>query len=225
MMPTPTPNEEVFMLNVSTTNVKTAYRANTMTRTWLTQDLTDLDDTIYVQDVTKITDNVVQTVTAPAVDLTTGKIVIGLNVNKNILSQVIVYNSTTSTYVSSSNVEITLVDTAPVIYISDQVTPGDTLVITSILGNTIYVNGEQIKFYSVDLSNNTLSKLQRGSNGTGERKFIGKYSEVYSLLETNLMTDENYMSTWNSYVYNSVLGDPLQISVTNGANFLKQDIG
>jgi hypothetical protein len=73
------------------------------------------------------------------------------------------------------------------------------------------------------LVNNTLTGLQRGTNGTGEQEFIPKYAEVYGLLSNNQMSDPDYAETWNSNVYSSD-GDPLQISITQPAIFLRTDI-
>ena len=95
--------------------------------------------------------------------------------------------------------------------------------ITVILGNLIYVAGEQIKFTTVDFVNNTLTGLQRGTNGTGERNFIPAYDKVYGILSTNQLPNADYYLTWNSYVYNPILGDPLQISDTASANFLNAE--
>jgi hypothetical protein len=91
------------------------------------------------------------------------------------------------------------------------------------LGNLIYVAGEQIKFTTVDFVNNTLTGLQRGTNGTGERNFIPAYDKVYGILSTNQLPNTDYYLTWNSYVYNPILGDPLQISDTASANFLNAE--
>jgi hypothetical protein len=87
----------------------------------------------------------------------------------------------------------------------------------------IFINGEQIGFDECDIENNTVSGLTRGANGTGEQAFIPKYSEVFGIIPTNRMPDVTYSTVWNSYIYNPVEGDPLQISQTAGANFLKVD--
>jgi hypothetical protein len=101
---------------------------------------------------------------------------------------------------------------------------GDSIVITTIEGNLIYLNGEQIRFTTVDLNANTLSGLQRGTNGTGILTYIPVYSEVYGILSNNMLPSVNYNLTWNSNVYNVSQGDPLQISETNAAIFLNTDI-
>ena len=85
------------------------------------------------------------------------------------------------------------------------------------------INGEQIKFSSVNYANNTISGLIRGVNGTGMQGTHAQYSTVYSILPTNLMRPYYYDQTWNSYNY-STTGDPLQLSTTVPAEFLKVDI-
>jgi hypothetical protein len=87
----------------------------------------------------------------------------------------------------------------------------------------LYINGEQIGFRECDLANNTVSDLQRGTNGTGAQNYIPLYSEAFGLVPNNRMTDVLYSQEWNSYVYNTVEGDPLQISDTLGAGFLRTD--
>jgi hypothetical protein len=88
----------------------------------------------------------------------------------------------------------------------------------------VYINGEQIKFTTVNLTTNTLSGLQRGTNGTGVQTYIPLYSEVFGILSNNLQPPTDYTQTWNSYVYNVVDGDPLQISDTDPAIFLNTDV-
>jgi hypothetical protein len=221
MMPTATPNENVYLLNVTTTNQPAVYRANTQTRTWLTQPLSFTDEVIYLNDATRVTDSIVQEVIAPApVD---GKYNIGLEANKNVICHVTVYNNTTSTLVDPANFEIIIVDLAPILQISDEVNNGDSLTIDTLEGRLLFINGEQIAFAECDIITNTVSGLTRGANGTGEQTFIPKYSEVFGIIPNNRMTNVVYGDVWNSYIYNPVDGDPLQISQTTGANFLKVD--
>ena len=85
---------------------------------------------------------------------------------------------------------------------------------------TYCTNGEKIRFNSVDYTDNTLSGLQRGIDGTGVQTYHPLYSTVYSYIPNNLLDESYYDLTWNSYNYNSIEGDPLQISTTNAALFL-----
>jgi hypothetical protein len=95
MIPTATPDELTYINNVNKSNIPAVYRATVLSTTWLTQPLSYTDSTIYVEDVTKITTNVVQNETAPAV--VDGVYTVGLDVDKRIISQVIVVNNSTST--------------------------------------------------------------------------------------------------------------------------------
>jgi hypothetical protein len=220
MIPTSTPDELTYINNVNQSNIPSVYRATVLSTTWLTRPLSYTDDTIYVEDVTKITTEVVQNETVPAA--VGGVYTIGLDADKRIISQVIVVNNSTSTPTTlpSSAYSVQIINTAPVVEITSGVTVGESLTITVILGNLIYVDGEQIKFTTVNFNENSLSGLQRGTNGTGERYYIPQYTKVYGILSTNRLPQVNYNLTWNSYVYNPVLGDPLQISNTPAATFL-----
>jgi hypothetical protein len=221
MMPSATPNEETYFLSVSNTNQPSVYRANVQTRTWLTEPLYYTDTLIHVNDVTRITDSVVQTVTAPApVD---GVISIGINEDKNTICEILVYNNTTGQVVASSNYTIVIIDLAPILEITGGVSSGDSLTITVIQGNLLYLNGEKIIFSNCDIENKTVEIVVRGAYGTGRQDYIPLYTEVYGLLDANMMTDVVYTETWNSNIYNTVEGDPLQISQTIGADFLKVD--
>jgi hypothetical protein len=224
MMPTATPNEEVYLLNVGQTGLSAVYRANTQTRTWLVQPLKSSDDMIYFNDVTRITDTIVQDVTCPAA--VSGKYNIGLKSNKNVICHITVYNNTTSIEVDPVNYKIIIVDAAPVLQISAEVAENDSLTVTSIEGRLVWMdNGELIGFGECDLANNTVSKLTRGAGGTGVQPYTPIYSEGYGLTPNNRMTDVLYSQTWNPIpgVYNTTEGDPLQIADTDGARFLRGD--
>lgn len=221
MIPTATPNDEIYIQNVTKSGSSSVYRANDLTTTWLVQPLKYTDTVVYVQDVTKITNTLVQNEIAPApVD---GIISIGLEGDKNTLTQVIVRNNTTSTTLPNSSFYVEIEDIAPILKITANVTVGDSLTITLIIGNLIYVDGEQIYFAEVDFVANTLSGLQRGTNGTGTQTLISKYSRVYGIISTNKLPEVYYGVTWNSYVYNPIIGDPLQISDTFTGIFLNTD--
>jgi len=219
MIPTATPNEETYILNVTKTGVPSVYRANSLSTTWLTQPLQYTDSTIYVEDVSKLTSTLVQNETVPA--LVDGVATIGLEADKRTIAQVIVKKGNTT--LPSNSYSVGIIDTAPVLNITSGVTAGDNITITLILGNLLYVAGEQIRFTTVDFDTNTITGLQRGANGTGTRDFIPVYQKVFSALSQDKLPDADYNQTWNSNVYNSILGDPLQISNTFSANFLKAD--
>lgn len=225
MIPTATPNEQVYLLNVNKEGVGTVSRANTMTRTWVTD---STPETITVYDATRITDTIHQTVTVGTPAVGTDYVLLGLNGDKDIITQIIVYNNTTGQLVDPQNYSLVIEFTAPKIKVTidanSGVSTGDNLLITEVLGNLIYLNGEYIRFGSIDLNTGVLSDLTRGVNGTGVQPTIPKYSEVFGLLSDNRMSNVDYGLTWNSSIYNAELGDPLQISNTNSAKFLNIDI-
>jgi photosystem II stability/assembly factor-like uncharacterized protein len=224
MMPTATPNQVVYMENVNKNGAGSVYRANNQTRTWITETLTDVDSVIHVNDVVRLTNTVVQNVVAPAA--VAGVISIGLAVDKRLISNITVYNNTTDTLVLPANYSEVNVNLSPILKITAQVTAGDHLTITTLEGNLLYVNGEQIRFSSVNLINHTISGLQRGANGTGIRTLTPMFSEIYSMLSKNRMSDVLYGTTWSSNDYpdpdvdNDIDGGPLQVSTTEGALFL-----
>ena len=219
MMPSATPNQMTYYMNVNQVQVPTVYNAN-MAKTWLTRALGDLDTTIYVNDVTQITETIVQNVTAPSA--VNGIINIGLTVDKRTLTNVSVYNNTTGQTLPSSDYYVQVIDLAPTLEITAGVSTGDSLTIISLQGNLIYVNGEQIMFGSVNFTDNTISQLTRGANGTGTQTFIPAFTQVLGLLSTNQLSNIYYNVTWNPIpgIYNTTEGDPLQLAQTAPANFL-----
>jgi hypothetical protein len=221
MMPSATPNEMVYQLNVSTTGNGEVYRANAENRTWLTQPLYNTQDQIHVNDAKRLVNTYEQTVAIPVgYNPATEPLIIGVPLDKNLIIQVNLFNATTGTEVPSISYRLALVDAAPVVIYTGSGQVGNNLVLTVIYGNMIYLNGEYIRFGKADLTLNVLSELQRGQLGTGEQSSIPKYAEVFGLLSSNRMTDVEYETVWNSTVYNSTLGDPLQISDTSAAIFL-----
>ena len=144
MMPSASPNQMVYIQNTDKNNQPSVYRANTQARTWLVAPLYSIYDAIYVDDITKLTDTIVQTAT-----VTDGAAVtsVGLTGDKRVISQVTVLNTTTGLSLSASDINLVLVDIAPTVEIAaGSCSTGDILVVTTLLGNLIYINGEQIRF-------------------------------------------------------------------------------
>lgn len=273
MMPSETPNEQVYLNFVNPNNEASVYRANSKTKTWLTQDLGILDTVIYVDDVTRLTNFVDQVSTTPAsvndvytvginANRTEIQSITILNISQSIAADAIVvgqnYKITTvgdtnwvavgasanevgviftatgvatgtgfcNGYISPVNFTQGIVDVAPVVFIDagSWIEAGDQLVITTTVGKDIMINGELIRIYAVDTITNTITGFTRGVDGTAAQFIQPKYTEVFSLLEQNRMSDTLYAQEWNSYVYNPIEGDPLQISETAGAVFLNVDI-
>ena len=226
MIPTATPNEEVYLQLVSTEGEGSVYRANTSTRTWTTSDLFDLQNVVKVDDVSRVTRTLTQTSVTPVATL--GYRDIGLDANKSDLVGVTVYNNNPARlgYITTNNYQIVVESLVPVLRITDGyfIDTGDILTITCVEGKYILVNGEIMHIHGIDVANNELT-VHRGSEGTGISAYVPKYSEVYGLLKENRLSEVNYNSTWNPIpgIYNPVDGDPLQIADTQAANFLKSD--
>jgi hypothetical protein len=224
MIPTVTPDQETYINFVNQDNEGGVYRENVGNRSYLTQAIYDLSTQIYVADVNAVTDQIIQNETTPAaVD---GSYNFGLTANRTLILAVQVLNNSTGDFIDSEYYSVVIEDLAPILKIQagSYINVGDSLTITTIEGGTIFVNGEQINFGSVDLVNNTLGDLQRGANGTAKQFLIPEYTTVYGLLSENRLRDTYYNQTWNSYVYNTTLGDPLQISLTDAALFLRSDV-
>ncbi len=221
-MPHASPDEEIYINIVDATGNASVYRENSSTTTWVTQPVYDLSNTIYVNDVTQITEQTVQTEIVPTA--VSGSYYIGLDADKNLITSVTVYNNSTLQTLPASAYSVVLDDLTPTLKITSGVTANNTVTITVLQGNMIYVNGEFIGFTEVDVENNALIGLYRGNDGTPAEFYIPEYSKVFGLLSSQRLPDVYYDQTWNSYVWNTTLGDPLQISNTVPANFLKVDI-
>ena len=231
MIPTATPNELVYIQNINKDSVPAVFRANSNTRTWLTEPLLKNDTYIFMSDVGRVTDTVIQNAVAPApID---DAMYIPLNADRNTICQVVLYNETSGEYLFGGY-EVVNIATAPVLKIIPTepisgtifVSEGNNLVITITMGKLLFINGEYIAFSQVNYGANSVGGLQRGINGTGIQPITPTYSEVYGLLAANLLPEAEYNVTWNPIpgIYNTVKGDPLQIADTTAANFLKGDI-
>ena len=222
MIPSATPNELVYIQNVNKNNEFSVYKADNLLTTWLTEPLQNIDGTIYLDDVSRVVDRYITTQTVPiGYNPSTNPMAVQLNVDKQLITQILVYNLTTSTNVPTSNYSLQIENLSPIVVIDGSITVGDSVQITVILGDMIFINGEQIRFTDVDFDANTITGLQRGANGTAEQVLIPKYSRVYGALSRNRLPTIEYYLTWNSYIYNTTLGDPLQISDTESAIFLR----
>ena len=226
MMPSASPDSEVYMQLVDKNNQGTVYRANNGTKTYVTQSVTDLNNTIVVNDLSNITNTVVQTNTTPVKTL--NYYLIPLNANKNDISDITVYNNniTRLGYIPNDFIQLEVSGTGPYvkIYEGSYIETGDSLTITTIEGKIIYINGEYMRIDNIDTSTNTLT-VTRGINLSVTQNYIPEYSVVYSLLESNKMPLSQYNQIWSPIpgTYNTTKGDPLQISDSNAAIFLNED--
>ena len=214
MMPSATPNGEAFSINVNKFDEPSVYRVPPHYVSWLVEPLYDISDTIVVDDASNLINVIVQTETAPAA--VSGVITIGLDADKRIITDVVVYNETTSTLLTTNDYTLNIVNVSPVLEFTSGVTAGDVLTITVTEGELVYIAGEQIRFTEVDLVTNTLSGLQRGVNGTPVIAYSPVYTPALSILSKNRLPETDYFVSWNP-------DGPLQISNTSAANFLNSD--
>jgi hypothetical protein len=225
MMPTATPDENVYLQFVNTLGQGSVYRDNSLSRTWLTKSLYELETSIQVAGAEHLVKIINQTYTGTEVVEVDNYYTLSINADKNQIVNISVYNQTKGREISKFKFNLVVQELSPKIQITpgSYIDNGDTILITVLEGNTIMVNGELIRFGSIDLLTNTLSDLQRGYNNSPVNDVIPKYAEVYGLLSENKMSETDYNQTWNSYVYNTTSGDPLQISWTGAAEFLRVD--
>jgi len=220
MIPSATPGEEIYINFVSSTGDAEVYRASQEITTWVTETVYPLATEISVNDVTKLTRQVVQEVTTPVT--INGFYYLGLTADKNLIANIRIRNKTTGNFLPEEAISVVLIDLSPTAKIvpGPYVTVGDELIITTLEGNLVYLNGEQIRFNKVDFATNSLQEITRGVNGTGTQNIIPVYSRAFGLLSVNQLPNVFYNQTWNSNSYNSIEGDPLQISDTIPAQFL-----
>ena len=104
------------------------------------------------------------------------------------------------------------------IIVESYFTVGTSVVITVWIGNTVIVNGEYIRFTQFDLTegNNSISGLSRGVNGTIVSPTIARGSLVRPIIPKNILP-----STYYGYSWSDSRNNPLQISETPAAIFLR----
>jgi hypothetical protein len=218
MVPTATPNEIVYTMNVDKNGTSNVYRANSGTATWLTADLLSTDDIIHVRDVSTL----ISELHIPGIVTTLNDLLqVRVQCVIETVKEVVVYNVTSLTTLDKDSYALTNINAIPTISFSKQVNDGDEVQITLRLGNVVLIDSERISFKVVDYQNNTVSQLIRGVQGTGEVTIHTTYAVVNSLVPTNELSTLYYNKTWNSTTYSVETGDPLQLSNTDAANFLK----
>jgi hypothetical protein len=88
-----------------------------------------------------------------------------------------------------------------------------------LIGNVLRIDGEDIRFNSINLQDNTVSALTRGYNNTIPGKYYPLHMIVQSQLPRDIMPVSYYTEAWNEDYWG-----PLQASETTPAKFLKRDI-
>ena len=222
MVPTSTPNQGTYINIVDEQGNPTILCVPAEARTFVTYDLYPLSTELKIDDVTAVVNSISLAATA---SLTDGYFVVGLKGNKQYITGVRIKNVSTGLYIDRSQYQILLQDNYPTVRIDpgSYISVNDVLDITVFEGNKIYVDGEIIEFTEIDYQNNKLLDIRRGAEGTGAKNVIRKYSEVFGMIPENILDPVYYNQLWNSFTYDSVNGDPLQISTTVPAKFLDVD--
>lgn len=214
MIPSSTPNELVYIQTVDQLGIGSVYRANSDTSTWLSDDVQTLDTVISVHDYTKLVDQHVQSDVAPT--MVNGNYIIPLNVDKNEIIKVTVYNNNPSRlgFIPQEYVTFNADATGPYCKITSgsYIAMGDSLTILVYLGKTIYCYGEYMTITDVDAITNELTVL-RGVNNSVLNNYIPVNTKVYSLSIYNKMDNTDYNTVW---------GSPLQVSDSSAATFLNE---
>jgi len=213
-----TPNRMQFNIDVDRYGQTTVYRTNDGDGTWLTEDFNLGDTVMHLHDVTPIMDTVIQDSTVISED---SLIIAYIECDATQVRRSTVRDVTTSSIVTNYNLQVIRGRSALVFENTSQVSLGDQLSVTLNIGNTIELNGEKIRYTQVDFVLNTIGGLTRGVLGTGPVLYNPRYNEVYGLTK-NRTLDSKYNSViWNSSNYADNFGDPLQISNTKAATFLR----
>ena len=220
-MPSPTPNELWYSLLVDKKGEITIANSNIQNRTWLVAPLYPTDPVIYVKDVATLLDD--ETVGAIAqTNVLNDRIVSYLNYNIVDIVLLTIYNETTEATLDKTTYYLNTVNSTTQVVFTSDVNLGDNLTFFLRFGKTVIINGEKIAFRSADIVANTLSGITRGVDGTAVLSVHETYSYVLSLSTKDLLDPFYYNKVWNSDDY-SASGDPLQLSNSIPANFLKSD--
>jgi hypothetical protein len=211
-----TPEEESFVMSVSKTGVAEVYRSNAPDNTWLVEGVAELTESISVKDVTRIVHVETQSSDALMLD---DKIYVYVNTSSDISSIKAYTAYNLSTLTELTDISVQLVNGRPSMVFGSGVTEGDNVQITVYLGNLISIGTERIYFNSIDIDNNTISGLIRGINGTAISNHE-QYEVVRGLNDYVKLSPADYNIIWESKLIN-VKGDPLQISRTPAADFLR----
>jgi hypothetical protein len=199
----------------------TIVNSNIQNRTWLVEPLFPTDTTISVKDVSKLVDITYEIVRA-SYNSTTENLYCFLNYNILDIVLLTVYNVTTGVELAKTSYYLNTVNSTTEVIFTAGVEDNDELEFTLRFGDTVIINGEKITFRGIDIEENTITNIVRGDEGTAVLPVHDIYSDVLSLSTKDILDPFYYDKVWNSDDY-SANGDPLQISNSVPANFLKRD--
>ena len=221
MVGSATPGQMTYITEIDKNGNQSIYRSNPNNRTWLTQPVQQLDDTIHVYDINRVVDIAVDRY---IVETLGDQLVVRVNYDSETIKQTSVYNVTSITGLASSEFVLITQNSVAYLVIRSGAVEGDELEVTMRLGDVVLINGEKIRYQKVDYLTNTLSSLTRGIDGTGINTIHDEYASVVAINPTNTLFNFYYNRTWNSENYNVDDGDPLQMSDTIPARFLQTGV-
>ncbi len=218
MVDGPTPDAMSYTINVDSKGKAAVYRTNDNDGTWLMSDVQSNDQVIYVNNVNNITDTMVEQLNVTQVGQLKLVYVLG---EIHTIKEITVYNDTTGMLLSSAAYSVKAYNNRTAVIFSTGVTVSDLVSVSMRTGDVVEINGEKIRYAHIDRTANTLSGLTRGILGTSTSDVHHAYDVMYGIVSSRRLDDKYYDVIWNSANYNIASGDPLQLSDTPAANFLK----
>lgn len=215
-----TPNQLTYALEIDRHGYASVYRQNMSDTSWLTQEINNVTTSIHVRNVKNLVDLTTQTHTVQSMN---GELFVNIQAETSSIKEIYVSKITETGKVKiTSPTSIEVINNHAAVVFTSGVKEFDTVEITIRRGDTIEVNAEKIRYAHVDLENNTISGLTRGVSGTSIVELHPVNSTVLSLVPSKRLDDKYYGVTWNSNkVDTPTIGDPLQISDTPAAKFLR----
>jgi hypothetical protein len=212
------PDQMTFVVTVDRKGAGSVYRANDPDVTWLTREINTESTSVYVKDVLNLTDSLVQTRT-----ITNNGVndIVFVDCKFSSIRGVTVINNTTGDTLDSTSFEFTLTKNKPAVVFTSGVSVGDVVTVYMRIGEIIEINGERIRYTTLDPVTNSVSGLTRGVLGTSPVEIHTAYSSVLGITPARKLDDVYYGVTWNTNNSDTLSGDPLQISTTPAATFLK----
>ena len=121
------------------------------------------------------------------------------------MSGVTVLNNTTGNTLETDTYEVVVENLSPILKITDgsYISVGDSLKITSLEGNVLYINGEQIKFTTIDFANNSVVDYNEEQMVQEYKNTLVSLQKCLVLLSNNRLSDLYIDQTWNSYTFNT----------------------
>jgi hypothetical protein len=221
MISSATPNQLIYLNDIDKNGDQLIYRISSRNKTWLTSPLGQLQDTIYVKDVSKLVDIVNDNYIVQKLG---EEYFIKVKYDFETIKQTTVRNITSISDLANSDFVLVTRNSIPLLIFRKNVEEGDEISVTMRLGDMVTINGEKIRFKKVDYIENTLKDLTRGALGTAINVQYDPYTSIAALNPTNVLFNYYYDKTWNSEIYDPIKGDPIQISDSHPAEFLQAGI-